>query len=74
MKEIPNWRKNLMKFSGYIFLYMVVIAVIYFTFKYYISESEANFAMGGIILSTGISLIIKIVERYTKNRNVKKLN
>ena len=63
-----------MKFFSYIFLSLVAIIIIYLAFRYYISETEANFMIVGIIQIIPITLTVKILEKYMKNRTMKKLN
>lgn len=50
---------------------MVVITAIYFAFRNYTSEAEANFVLVSMILPAGISLVVKLLERYIKNRAAK---
>jgi TM2 domain-containing membrane protein YozV len=73
MGEISERRKHVMKFFSYLFLYWSVIIIIYLAFRYYISEAEANFMIVGIILTMPITLTVKILEKYMKNRTIKKL-
>ena len=74
MKEISDWRKNFMKVSGYVFISVVIIIVIYYVARLYISSAVANFILGDILLAIPTGIIVRFLDKYIKARHAKKLN
>ncbi|WP_298275908.1 hypothetical protein [Ferroplasma sp.] len=69
-----GWRKNFLKFTGVVLLYALVMATIYFMFKHYTSESDANTVLGVMVLAALLPNIVHFSERYIKNKTAKKIN
>ena len=72
MEEISDWRKNFIKFSGYAFIYISIITVIYYVASIYISYAEVISILVGVLITIPVTIIAKFVDKYIKGRSAKK--